>query len=112
MCKKAGCSPAFLSFRQREGGCDDVETTDREPGETEELSALQSRENGRDGALPALPVQAAVVHAPAPRGNRPARGMGGGRRPPRGRELLRHSLQVDPLLPRGTGPVSVEDGQS
>src|SRR2546423_3442168 len=103
--KKAGCCPAFLSLGEngREGS-NDVQATDREAGQTEELSALQSRENRRERALPALPLQAAGAHAPAAGGNRHAGGVGGGRRAARGSELLRHPLQVDPDLSGGTNP--------
>src|SRR5258708_4743648 len=108
MCSMKGrVLPGLFVFARISGGrgCDDVRATDREARKTEELSTLQSGENRRECALPAVAGQAATAHAAARGGDRRARRMGGGQCAPRRRELLRHSLQVDTVLSWGKGAV-------
>ena len=74
--EKAGCSPGLFLFctrSEREGGCDDRRKGHRTSGEAAELSALQSRKDRGDGALPAVPVQVAGAYAAAAGRNRAAR---------------------------------------
>src|SRR3954451_10360679 len=79
-----------------------IRATDRQTGQTEELSALQSRENGRKRAVPPLPLQTAGPHAPAAARHRTAGGVDRRQRLARRRELLRRPLQVHPGVRRGT----------
>ena len=66
MCSEKGrvLPGLFLFWRENTGGrgCDGVQATDRQAGQTEELSALQFRQDGRDCAVQALPVQVAGAH--------------------------------------------------
>jgi hypothetical protein len=90
-----------VRIRSREGERDD-DGGDSTACAPKELPALQSRDNGRDGALPPLPLQIADAHAPATRRNRKTRGMGGLRCLTRRRELLRYSLSLDSRVRRRT----------
>src|SRR4051794_26418267 len=101
--RKAGCSPGLFLLPERGGrGRNAIRATDRQTGQTEELSALQSRENGRDRAVPPLPLQTAGAHAPAAARHRTAGGVDRRQRLARRRELLRRPLQVNPGVRRGT----------
>src|SRR5438067_2026906 len=101
---EAGCSPGlFLFAGKREGGVvNAIRATDRQARQTEELPALQSREDRRKRALPPLPLQAASPHAPAAAGNRSARRVDRRQRLARCRELLRDPLQIDQVIRRRT----------
>src|SRR5258705_5957941 len=101
---EAGCSPGLFLFagNGRGGVVNAIRATDRQARQTEELPALQSREDRRKRALPPLPLQTAHAHAPAPAGNRSARGVDRRQRPARRRELLRSALQVDQVIRRRT----------
>src|SRR4051794_1852381 len=79
-----------------------IRATDRQTGQTEELSALQSRENGRKRAVPPLPLQTAGAHAPAAARHRTAGGVDRRQRLARRCELFRRPLQVHPRIRRGT----------
>src|SRR4051794_55447 len=85
-----------VSAREGEREGDDVEPTDRETGETEDLSALQPGKDGRDSALPPLPLSVTGPHAPPAGRHRPRARRRRDRSPSRRRQLLRHALQVDP----------------
>src|SRR4051812_25500989 len=101
---RPGARPAFFFCRKTGGeGRHAIRATDPKTRETEELSALQSRENRRERALPPLPIQAAIAHAPAVARHRVARGMDRRQRAPRRRELLRRALQIDPGVRRRAG---------
>src|SRR3954447_23946979 len=101
--RKAGCSPGLFLLPERGGrGRNAIRATDRQTGQTEELSALQSRENERNRAVPPLPLQPAGAHAPAAARHRTAGGVDRRQRLARRRELLRRPLQVNPGVRRGT----------
>src|SRR3954454_2030826 len=86
--RKAGCSPGLFLLPERGGrGRNAIRATDRQTGQTEELSALQSRENGRERAVPPLPLQTAGAHAPAAARDRTAGGVDPPPRPARRRQL-------------------------
>src|SRR5688572_981406 len=114
--QRPGARPAFFVFSpgslaldhgmgEREG-CDVVETTGPQAGQTAQLSTLQFREKGRDRALPALSLQTTGSHATAARGNRETRRVGGCRRVTHRRELLRHPLSLDSPLRWWSYPVN------